>query len=132
MRALGMILGAALLAGCTASAEQSASRQAEAEKDFADAIGDRQPGTPQNCINPGMNDGPRIIDRRRVIYRQGPRLWVNTLEAECPNLEPYNTLIVEMHGSQLCRNDQFRVLEPGNRIPGPYCRFGKFTPYSKR
>lgn len=128
---LAIGIGAALLAGCTTSTEQAASRQAEAARDFAEAIGDRQPGESQDCINSSMTDGPRIIDHKRLIYRQGQRLWVNNLESECPGLEPYNTLIVELHGSQICRNDQFRALEPGSRIPGPYCRFGKFTPYSK-
>ena len=43
-----------------------------------------------------------------------------------------HTMIVEMHGSQLCRNDLFRMNEAGSSIPNAYCRFGKFTPYSKR
>jgi hypothetical protein len=131
MRWALLTIGALLFAGCTASAEQSASRQAEAARNLAKAIGDRQAGKPTDCINSNSNDGPQIIDRKTVIYRQGQRVWVNTLEAECPGLEPFNTMIVELHGSQICRNDQFRILEPGSHIPGAYCRFGKFTPYSK-
>lgn len=128
---LAIMIGAALLGGCAASAEQSASRQAEADRDLAKAIGDRKPGKPQDCINSTTNDGPQIIDKKTVIYRQGQRVFVNTLVAECPNLSSYNTMVVELHGSQICRNDQFRVIEPGSAIPGAYCRFGKFMPYSK-
>ncbi|MCH7863407.1 MAG: hypothetical protein IH998_17535, partial [Proteobacteria bacterium] len=58
-------------------------------------------------------------------------LWRNDLASSCPGLRPYPTLIVEVHGSQLCRNDRFRVLDPGSSIPGAYCMFGKFTPYEK-
>jgi len=132
MRRAFVTMGALLIAGCTASAEQSASRQAEADRDLAKAIGDRTPGKPTDCINSTTNnDGPQIIDHKTVIYRQGQRVWVNNLEAECPGLAPFNTLIVELHGSQICRNDLFRMLEPGSRIPGPICRFGKFTPYTR-
>jgi hypothetical protein len=131
MRWAIVTIGALLFAGCTASAEQGMSRRAEADRDLTKAIGDRKAGEPTDCINSSFNDGPQIIDRKTVTYRQGQRLWVNNLAAECPGLEPFNTMIVELHGSQICRNDQFRVLQPGSSIPGPYCRFGKFTPYSK-
>lgn len=131
MRWALLTIGALLFAGCTASAEQSASRQAEADRDLAKAIGDRTAGKPTDCINSNNNDGPQIIDNKTVIYRQGQRVWVNTLTAECPGLAPFNTMLIELHGSQICRNDQFRVIEPGSSIPGAFCRFGKFTPYSK-
>lgn len=48
-----------------------------------------------------------------------------------PVAGPLTTVIVEMRGSQLCRNDQFRVLTPGTSIPSGYCRLGKFTPYTR-
>ena len=68
-----------------------------------------------------------------MLYRAGGRrVYRNDLVAECPGLSPFDTVIVELHGSQICRNDQFRVLEQGSRIPGPYCRFGQFVPYTKQ
>ena len=54
MRWALLTIGALLFAGCTASAEQSASRQAEADRDLAKAIGDRKAGTPVDCINSVM------------------------------------------------------------------------------
>jgi len=131
MRWALVTIAAVLVAGCAASAEQSTSQQARAARDLAKAIGDRKAGAPIDCINSSTSDGPQIIDHKTVIYRQGQRIWVNRLEAECPGLEPFNTMLVELHGSQICRNDQFRVIQPGSSIPGPYCRFSKFTPYSK-
>ncbi|KTF68871.1 hypothetical protein ATB93_11915 [Sphingomonas sp. WG] len=94
-------------------------------------MGDRVPGKQQDCINPGMSDGPQIIDTRTLIYRQGGRLYRNDLVAECPSLAPLTTVIVVMRGSQLCRNDQFSVLTPGTSIPSALCRLGKFTPYTR-
>lgn len=128
---LSILIGAAVLAGCSANAEQSSSSQTKGERELAKAIGDRKAGAPVDCVDSLSVDGPQIIDHQTVVYRRGPKVWVNKLAAECPNLESFNTMIVELHGSQICRNDQFRVKEPGSSIPGPYCRFGSFTPYSK-
>ncbi|WP_084253506.1 hypothetical protein [Sphingomonas pituitosa] len=131
MRFVIITAGALALAGCVQNAEYQAQRDAQARRELADALGDRVPGKPQDCINPGMIDGPQIIDTRTLIYRQGARLYRNDLVAECPSLAPLTTVIVEMRGGQLCRNDQFRVLTPGTSIPSGYCRMGKFTPYTR-
>lgn len=128
---VGFLLGALLLAGCAQNAQYQAQRDAEGRRELADTLGNRVPGKPQDCINPGSTDGPQIIDSRTLIYRQGSRLYRNDLVSECPSLAPLTTVIVEMRGSQLCRNDQFRVLTPGTSIPGGYCRLGQFTPYTR-
>lgn len=127
-----VVLVPVALAACTPSAQMQASEQAEAAKDLTSALADRTPGTPRDCINVSDSDGPQIIDDHTILYKPvGRTLWRNDLAASCPGLRPYTTLIVEVHGSQICRNDRFRVLDPGSSIPGPYCMFGKFTPYEK-
>jgi hypothetical protein len=126
-----LLIGALALAGCTASAEQAAQADAKANQDLLKAIGDRVPGAPRDCISASSSDGPQIIDNKTVLYRQAGRVWRNDLVYECPGLEPLKTMIVELHGSQVCRNDQFRTIDPGSHIPGAFCRFGKFTPYDK-
>jgi hypothetical protein len=124
------LIGSLALAACTPSAQMQASQQAEAAKDLADALGTRTPGAPKDCISVSDSDGPQIIDDHTILYKPVSRtLWRNDLGTSCPGLRPYTTLIVEVHGSQICRNDRFRVLDPGSSIPGPYCMFGKFTPY---
>jgi hypothetical protein len=57
---------------------------------------------------------------------------VSRLRAECPGLQPLDTLIVEVHGGRYCRNDQFRAVETGASIPGPICLLGDFVPYRAR
>lgn len=133
MSARFALLAALALGGCAASAEMQASEQADAERDLAAALKGRVAGKPQDCISQsGMTQGPQIIDGNTILYREsGKVIWRNELRANCPALRPYNTLIVEMHGSQLCRNDHFRVLEPGSSIPSGTCLFGQFTPYRK-
>jgi hypothetical protein len=127
-----VVAGALALAGCTGSNAVSQSRQARADAELADALKGRVAGEPVTCISTvGVTRGPQIIDRKTILYRDGRRIWRNTLETECPRLEPLNTIVIELYGSQMCQNDRFRMVEPGLSIPGPYCRLGKFVPYTK-
>lgn len=116
-----------LLAAC-ASVPNDAS---DGDRDFAQLTAGRTAGTPQRCIDSSQFNGPRIIDARRIAYHQSGREWVSDLPAACPGLRRDATLIVDVYGGQLCQNDRFRTVYPGQSIPGPYCRFGKFTPYDK-
>lgn len=128
---LAIVMGALALAGCAASVEQVADQQAQANRDLAALIGDRVAGPPQDCIPATSIEGPTIIDSRRLAYRTAGRLYVNELTAACPSLRPLNTVVIEINGAQICRNDRFRAIEPGVSVPGPFCLLGKFTPYTK-
>ena len=98
-----------------------------------DPLAGRVAEAPVQCIDPSFANGPQITDQGTIIYRPtGKRLYVTTPIGPCPSLRPFTTLIVERFGSQQCRNDRFRVLEPTSRIPGPFCRFGSFVPWVKK
>lgn len=87
-------------------------------------------GEPQECVNLSSVSGPSIVDRHTILYREnGKRIWKTGPVGDCPSLAPLNTLIVDVYGGQICRNDRFRVLTPGLSIPSAYCRFDRFTPY---
>lgn len=91
------------------------------------------PGTPVECIDKSTYDeGPAIYDAHTIVYRTTGRTLYRTQPiGTCPALRPDSTLIVEIYGGHLCRNDRFRAREPGDVIPGPVCRFDRFTPYKK-
>jgi len=125
MRALAPIL-ALVLAGCAAGAQTGNSDGRE----LADALAGRTAGEPQRCINPSNIDTPRIVGDS-ILYRQGSRLWLTRPEGGCPSLAGDPILVVELTGSQQCANDRFRTIIRGTSIPGPYCRFGNFIPYSR-
>jgi hypothetical protein len=96
------------------------------------ALAGRVAGPSVDCVDHSRLEGPQVIDEKTLIYREsGRRIWRNDLIGECRGLRPMDTLIVDVFGSQLCRNDHFRALTPGTTIPGAYCRLGKFTPYDK-
>lgn len=118
------------LAGCAAPGAQGPSRDQEA---LSRELAAREVGPPQTCIPADSGaSGLTIVDSRTVTYERGRTLWVNRLEAECPGLRPLDTLILEVHGSQYCRNDRVRALPAGTTIPGPTCFLGTFTPYRRR
>ena len=126
MRLLPLLL---ILGGCAAPHADSPSGHSDA---LSRELAGRTAGAPEQCI-PALSQttGLVAIDRRTLVYRQGRTIWVNRLEAECPGLDPNDTLIVELHGSQYCRNDLFRTMDAGARIPGPTCRLGDFVPYRR-
>lgn len=98
----------------------------------SDPLAGRVAGPPSECVSLSRIHGPDIVDAQTIIYREtGKRLWVVHPIGACPALRPLNTLIVDVYNGQLCRNDRFRVLEPGLSIPSGYCRFDRFTPYDK-
>lgn len=96
----------------------------------SDPLAGRVAGPPQTCITLRHGNGPTIVDRTTMLYRDGSRLWkASPIGACASSMEPISTVVVEIHGGQLCQNDRFRILSPGMRIPSPFCRFGPFTPY---
>lgn len=99
----------------------------------SDPLAGRVAGPPQHCIPLSQTNGPSIIDNHTILYTEGAgrRVWKTGTVGACPSLAPLNTLIVDVYGGQLCRNDRFRVLTPGTTIPSAYCRFTEFTPYTK-
>ena len=128
MRAFTLAAVAVLaLSGCAAA---SADRGASDAADMAEALAGRTAGSAERCIGLTATDGPRIIGES-VLYRDGRRLWVSQPVGGCPSLRGDPITIVEVQGSQLCANDRFRTVERGGiGIPGPYCRFGPFVPYT--
>jgi hypothetical protein len=118
---------ALLLAGCTAPDMHSRDRD-----DLAKQLAGRTAGPPQDCVSSETTTSLRPVDEQTAVIDRGDTLYVNTLMGSCPGLEPTDTLIVEMHGSQYCRGDHFRSRPfGGGAVPGPICTLGPFVPYRR-
>ena len=121
------ILAALALAGCAAGRADPGSQDAA---DLAAALAGRTAGPAQRCIDASLPGGPQVIGDA-LLYREGRRLWVSHAVGGCPSLRGDPIPIVEVSGGQLCENDRFRTIDRGSiGIPGPYCRFGPFVPYT--
>ena len=117
-----------LAAGCAASGTQSESRDQRA---LARELAELGAGEAERCIPARQNEALTIVDSRTLVLRSGGTVWVNRLDSDCPGLRPMNTLVIEAHGSQYCRGDRIRGLEPGSSIPGAICVLRDFTPYRR-
>lgn len=100
-----------------------------AEDPLDKAIEGRTAGKPQSCVASRGSSALRAIDRRTIVYDDGPTVWVSKTESDC--FRPHETLIVSMHGSQYCRGDRVSSLAIGSVISGPTCLLGTFTPYRR-
>ena len=128
MRRLSYALALAAIAATAAGAAMS-QHDDEAQRDLAKALAGHVPGKTSECIDPKFASGPQIIGHDTLLYRQGGTIWKANVIGPCPSLEEGVTVISDVYGGQLCRNDKFRTLAPGESIPSAYCRLGNFTEY---
>ena len=128
MRPLIAILGLATLA-CQPGPLQPAGNADSLARALA---GRTAIGQAQACIPTQTNQNLIVIDAATVGYEVGSTLWVNRLPQSCPGLSPYNMTMIEADGSQICRGDRVRGLEPGATIPGPGCNLQSWSPYRWR
>ena len=115
------------LAGCAAMGPDPEAREQEA---FARDLQGRTPGEARSCVPAVQNQPLKVVDRSTISYDRGDTIWVNRVD-DCPGLRPFDTVIVEVHGSQFCRGDRVRTLETGSIIPGPICILRDWVPYRR-
>lgn len=136
MRA-GFTLTAISLALAVVSVESALARTGDSianaeEKSLVEALAERTPGKPAQCIDQRQMTGPESFGDRTIVYRQSRRrIWVSKLREGCPWLRGDRTLVVESFGTQICQNDHFRVLPRSSAIASGSCFFGVFTPYDR-
>ena len=124
MRSLALLIA---LSGCAMMGPGPEDREQEA---FARDLAGRVAGEAASCVPAVQNQALKAVDRSTITYDRGDTIWVNRVD-DCPGLRPFNTLIVEVHGSQYCRGDRVRALEPGTTIPGPICILRDWVPYRR-
>jgi hypothetical protein len=97
-----------------------------------DPLAGRVAGKPVTCIDLTSTRNVNIVDEHTILYSgTGRQIWRTGPTGSCPALRPLATIAVQVYGAQLCRNDMFRVFEPGTVIPSGVCRFTEFTPYTR-
>lgn len=126
MRAVLMI-SLLFTAACQSAAPTAIGEPGHLQGELAGRIA----GPAQACVSALPNQGPRVIDSMTIALDVGSTVWVNRLSASCPALSPFNSLIVERSGGQICRGDRVRGLEPGATIPGPSCNLQDWVPHRR-
>lgn len=110
-----LLISLLLAAGCRASAPTSVGSLDGWQAELAGRVA----GPEQTCISDLSNQSPRVIDSRTVAYDVGSTIWVNRLSANCPALSRYNSLILEVSASHICRGDRVRGARAGGKHPRP-------------
>ena len=123
---LALLLGAATLAGCDPAVGTAGQSEALGKE-----LAGRTQAATTACVSTFGNQGLRVVKPGTVAYGDGKTIYINRLRSACPALSQFNTVIVEKNGSEYCRGDHIRGLEPGSTIPGPICFLGDWTAYTK-
>jgi hypothetical protein len=126
-----MLAATALLGGCATAADE-AKRQAAGERELAKALEGYTPGRTLNCIDPSFAGAPQMVGDSLLYRPVGGTIYRNVVQPNCPAFRGDQIVVAELYGSQVCRNDRFRLVQRGGgNIPSPYCRFGSFVEYKK-
>jgi len=125
---LGLMAGAALLAGGAAQAATDRSPGAQ----LARATAGRVAGAPVDCITLRDIRSSRIIDRTAIVYEMnGGRVYVNHPESGASSLDSNDILVTDTHSPQLCSIDIVRLIDNGSHFPSGSIGLGKFVPWTK-
>src|SRR6476469_9257322 len=79
----------------------------------------RTAGAPQRCVLIEHDIALRVdeLDRRTLLYGYGRKIWANNLGPDC-SFRPSDTLVVQSIGSDYCRGDIVRAIDPVSYFPG--------------
>ena len=121
-KSMRLLVAVLLIGGCTNSVRND--RPALGIELAAKRI-----GPAQSCVSTMPGEGLAVMPDGTVGVRTGKTLWLNDAGKACKNISAMSTLIVEQHGSQICRGDHVRAVELTGGIPGPVCILGDFVPY---
>ena len=114
-----------------------ASGCAPAEPVTADAavseIAGRTAGAPSRCVPVIQGEALRLAEGNALalVYGRGQTIWVNHLGGHCAGLERDDSLIIDLIGTQYCRGNRVRSIDPVSRLPGATCILGDFIPYAR-
>jgi hypothetical protein len=121
----GVLVLAAMVGSCAAPSPETGQRQA------TELVG-RVAGAPQRCITNERGISFRVADgdRGTLLYGTGSRIWANGLAPGC-GFNRGDILVVQTIGSDYCRGDFVRSIDPISRFPGTSCILGNFVPYTR-
>ena len=93
----------------------------------------RTAGPPRRCVTIIRTEALRLAEGQTevLIYGNGRTIWLNRLRPGCAGLERDDILIIDPIGSQYCRGDRVRSVDPVSRVPGAACILGEFVPYTR-
>lgn len=109
---------------------------AKAQAKLDKLLGGRVAGEPKNCVPVARTNSAIAIDGYTLAFRDGPRVWINNLQANngCEMIGHPYAMETESHVREVCSGSTVNVLdmsESGGGMPVGACVLGDFIPYAK-
>ena len=113
------------------SSEESKEPMTKGEKRLAKMLEGRVKGEPQNCIRSLPTQQTRTIDKTAYVYGRGKTIYVQrTTRPE--QIDDREALVTRRFGgTQLCRQDVARTIDPVTGIFAGAVLFDDFIPYTR-
>lgn len=127
LTAFALAAAGALLASAPAVAAKA---KLTGEERLAKMLEGREAGEPVSCIGLYDSHNLRVIDRTALVYRRGGTIYVNRPH-DPGSLGPFDVLVMERTGSQLCKQDTVRTVDQSTGIYSGSVFLGDFVPYKK-
>ncbi|MEL6738777.1 MAG: hypothetical protein AAFO28_07605, partial [Pseudomonadota bacterium] len=135
---LSIVAGAPLLAQDAEDAPpletevEAEEEMTKGEKELAKLLEGRVAGEPQNCIRAFPTERTRTIDRTAYVFGSGNTIYVQRT-TDPKRINDREALVIRRFGggSQLCRQDAMRTIDPFTRISGGGVIFVDFVPYTR-
>ncbi len=135
MRKFIILPALALLAGCAADGQKSASvlkyeasETARLEKELAGLVA----GKPQSCIRLRDTNGSDSFGDNILLFRVSRNLVYTTkTSGSCDNIRRHDALITRTFGSDLCRGDIAQTADMRGGFQTGVCAMGEFVPHRK-
>ncbi|WP_395622449.1 hypothetical protein [Sphingomonas daechungensis] len=131
MRRILLVLGGIMLIGATTS--DGSQRTPETQAKLDSWLAGRVAGKPMRCIAPDKTRSPIGIDDGTLLFRDGPRIWRNDLQAGqgCSDLSGLRTLGREGNRLRVCRGERLLVVDMPTGSTVGACILGDFVPYER-
>ncbi|MEO1731278.1 MAG: hypothetical protein AAFR64_11130 [Pseudomonadota bacterium] len=113
-------------------AETETEELSKGEKRLAKMLEGRVAGEPQNCIRTRPTERVTTIDKTAYVYGSGNTIYVQRT-AHPERIDDRQALVTRRFGSgtQICRQDITRTIDPASRIQTGNVFFEEFIPYTR-
>lgn len=128
MRTIAIALATA--AALVAAPALHAKPKLSGEQRLARILEGREAGEPVDCIPLHATRDTTVVDRTAIVYDAGSTIYVNR-PVHARDLDDDDVMVVELHGSQLCKLDTVRMRDRSNFFFTGFVGLEQFVPYRK-
>jgi hypothetical protein len=133
MRGISLLITGALLASCTASAQEPGP-SLRAQTQYQQLLAGRVAMAPISCLPTRRANDMVVIDDNTIAFRDGARVYINHPQGGCSQLSQGHTALVshQIGEEGPCRGDVAQVVDTLSHTTVGSCIWGDFVPYVRQ